>query len=791
MIQLFFQTAWRHLLKNKFYTSVKLVGLMLGFAVFGLILLYYNHETTYEQWNENSDRLFRLELSYKGADGKIERSITSTSDMVLKMQEDIPEIENVVRFCVFEMGERLLNTVDKKSTYIDHILSSDSVFFNVFRHRFIYGDASTALNRPESMVLTKETAERLFGNKNPVGQKVFVSGRFEYVVSGVIDTEGITSHFKFDALRNMRRKHDEWTNFNYYSYVLLKKGADKNEIERKARKTLLNIEAFKKVMGSPAELADFGITFYPVQKIHLYSHYDNELDVNGNAVMVNIMLTLSVLILIISFVNFTNLSVVQTVKRAKEIALKKVNGATKACIARQFFFEQLALVSLSAFLGILFIELLLPWFNNLFELQLSLTGHLPAFGFILAVLMLVIFVFAVISGVYPVSLILHHPPALVLKGSFSDSNKGTWLRKSLLVAQFAISSVFIISLWIVALQVHHLKNKDVGFDSKQVLIVKIHNHEMMSDFRTLKDRIRSLDNVKGVSLCNYEPGISGTQVQGRTHKGNQITLAMINVDFDYFRVLGMRLKEGRFFDEKFNSDSSAIILNETAVKEYGLKRPLNEVLFDEYPVVGIIKDFNQKKADVPVAPTGFVVNSGGGEKDKMLIKYEGNSPDKLIGDIGEVLKEFEPDFPIRYTFLDDEYAKLYKDHERLEQLFLLFTLVITVITVVGLFAIVAYMIQLRTREMAIRKVLGASAGQLIRLLQNDFIKLTMLGNCIAVPLAYLFARYWLDGFAYRIHIPWLPFILTVLCSVVITAFITRVQSVLISRSKPMDALNSI
>lgn len=791
MIQLFLHTAWRHLVKNKFYTLVKLVGLMLGFAVFGLILLYYNHETTYESWNENADRLFRLELSYKGDDGKMERSITTTSDMALKMQEDIPEIENVVRFCVFEMGERLLTTTDKKSTYIDHILSSDSVFFNAFRHRFIYGDPSVALSKPESMVLTRETAERLFGERNPLGQKVFVSGKFEYVVSGVVDTKGVTSHFKFDALRNMQAKHDEWNNFNYYSYVLLKNGADKNEVERKARKSLLNVEAFKKVMGSPDMLGSFGVNFYPVQKIHLYSHEDNELDLNGNSVMVTILLTLSVLILIISFVNFTNLSVVQTIKRAKEIALKEVNGATKAHIKRQFFFEQLLLVIMSAFLGILFIELLLPWFNGLFNLQLSLTGNLPALRFVLTVLVLTIFVFAVISGVYPVSLILNYPAALILKGSFSDSSKGTWLRKGLLVTQFAISSVFIISLWIVALQVHHLKSKDVGFDSKQVLVVKIHNREAMSNFRALKDRIRQLDQVKGVSLCNYEPGISGTQVQGRTHKGNQITLAMINVDFDYFRVLGMRLKEGRFFDEKYKGDSTAIILNETAVKEYGLKNPLNEILFDEYPVVGIVKDFNQKKADVPVASTGFVVNSGGGRKDKMLIKYEGNSPDKLIGEIGTVLKEFEPEFPMRFTFLDQEYAKLYRDHERLEQLFMLFTLVIIAITAVGLFAIVAYMIQLRTREMAIRKVLGASGGQLIRLLQSDFIKLTLLGNGIAIPLAYFFASYWLNGFAYRISVPWVPFLCTIALSVLLTAIITRMQSLMISRSSPMETLGSI
>lgn len=787
MIGLFFKTIWRSIRVDVFYASIKLVGLALGFAVFILIVVYAQHEYSYEKWNSNSDRIYRVEMHYKSLDGTVDRTIISPSDLALKLQEDIPEIEHITRFNGPEMGERLLSNEAKKGIYIDHILSSDSIFFQMYKYRFIYGDAATALVQPNSMVLTLETTNRLFGNINPLGKKVYVSSKYEYVVTGVVDTKETYGHFKFDGLRNLKEKHNTWNNYNYYSYVMLKKNSDKEEVERKAKQAVLKIEGIANELKEQNGIESFAIKLLPIEAIHLHSADDNELEENGNAFMVNLLLVLAALILVISFINFTNLSVVQTINRAREIALKKVNGASKRQINWQFFSEQLVLVFLAALLGVVVTELSLPWFNQFFNLELQLSHAISSHAYIALSLIGIVVVFASIAGLYPVSLVLHYPASLVLKGSFSNSNKGTWLRNSLLIVQFAIASIFMICLWIVSKQVHYIKSKDVGFNADQVLMVKIHGGNSLDNFLNLKARLKNTPHVKEVSACNDEPGVSRIQTQGRTHKGRTLTMALINIDFDYFKVLNIKLKAGRFL-ENIAGDSMAIVLNEAAVKEFGLKEPLTEVLFDVRPVVGVIKDFNQKKVDVPIVPTGFVFNSGGGPKNKLLIKYDSQHTSEVIAAIESVLKEYEPDYPMRYSFLDKEYAKLYRQHERLEQLFLLFTSIIVLVALVGLFAIAAYMVQQRTRELAIRKVLGASPHQLLGLLQRHFIGLAILGNAIAIPIAYFFTSQWLERFSYRIELPLLPFIISIFLSLLITAIIVSFQAWRVAATKPIAAL---
>ncbi len=783
----FFQVTFRQLAKHKLYAFIKVLGLAVGFAVFTLIVLYYQHEHSYEKWNPNYKRIFRVEGLYKAKDGTIQHGNLTPSDLGIKLQEAIPEIEYVSRFSVMEMGERLLTNEQNVSIYIDHILSSDSVFFEVFQYRFIYGDAKTSLSKLDNLVLTKKTAERLFGQSNPVGQKVKINANKVFIVSGVVDTEGLTSHFEFDAMRTIRKKHDNWNNFNFFTYVMLKNGSDEKATEIKASKALLTIKEITNEIPKE-EISRYSLGLRAIETIHLHSHDDYEVSTNGSALMTNILLILAVLILVISFINYTNLSIVQATARAKEIALRKVTGASKNQIRWQFFFEQLVIVTVAAIVGLILLELVLPWYNNLFNLNLSLFMNTSVLLKLLAIIIGSVLLFAFVSGVYPTSLILHYPASLVLKGSFSTSNKGNWLRKSLLTTQFCISSVFIICLLVVIKQVHYMKSKDLGFNGNQVMLVKIHQDTNITNFQRLKTRLLQEPNIKKVSACNFEPGISNTQTQGREHKGQQLNIAMINVDFDYFDLLDIRLKEGRFFDSKMAGDSTAFILNETAVKEFGLKEPLKEIMFGAHQVVGVIKDFNQKKVDVPIVPTGFLIDGTGGGKDKLLIKFDAAHTEAVIKSVEKVMRELEPNYPMRHTFLNEEYAKLYQDHNRLEQLFVLFTIIIIIVTLVGLFAIAAYMVQQRTKELAVRKVLGATTQQLLQLLQRDFVKLALIGNLIAIPVSFWFINDWLKNFAYRIELPLLPFIITILLSFGITLLIVTIQGLQSARTKPVNAL---
>jgi putative ABC transport system permease protein len=798
MFKNYLKVAFRSLNKNRVYALINILGLALGLTVTILVFLFVIDQTSYEKHWNGYDRIYRAGLKGNMMGQVIDAPISS-SPMANAFRTEFADVEMATRLNV--VRQEILMRQEQTKVYIQHGVYADSSFFKMFNYEFIHGDPNTALKEENGLVLTEETARKLFGDKNAMGGIVNYDNRRDYIVKGIVKEPKGQSHFQFDMFVAQNDIQNVWINNNWYTYVKLRKGADYNVFYDEMQVNFMkkiepDVENFLKV--TIEEFLKQGNTFeyqlQPLKDIHLYSHKDFEIKQNGNIIYIYVFIGIALLVILIAGINFMNLSTARSGKRAKEVGVRKVTGASRKMLIVQFLTESLIQSFLALFIAYILVELFLPGFNNVMETNLNLfNDHLRLT--ILFSLLVTLF-YGLFAGSYPAFFLSAFQPIAVLKGDFTKTKGGALLRKSLVVIQFTASTILIIGMIIIFKQISYLHNKDIGFSGDQVLVVPLQTDKLTENFRNYKDIFLKNSNVLSVSRASYFPGDTPNQsmfeLEGREE---QLPLWNLDVDYDYFKTLDIKLKEGRFFDRKLESDSSYyFILNETAVKNLNIEnavgRRIGTFINNQGDrkfgnIIGVVKDFHIEGFNQPIRPMILSVSN---RVWFASFKVAPGDMNATIDYIETEWNKLEPSHPFRYTFLDQKFGALLRQQENFGTMFLFLTILAILISAMGLYGLASYTAEQRTKEIGVRKVLGASVMQIMKMLTKDFMKLVLIANIFAWPITYLLAKNWLTNFSYQIDMPLLPFIFATLLALVIALFTVSSQAYLAANSDPVDAL---
>ena len=809
MLKNYLKTALRNLWKNKAFTAINIVGLAAGLAVCLLIVLYVSDELSYDRYNPNAERIYRLDADIYFNNTQFS-SAASPKPMAPALAKDYPQVEQMVR--IISDGNILVrkgndNIQDHKVAY------ADSTFFKVFPLPMVQGDAATALNEPHSIVIDESTARRYFGRSDVMGKTLYVNNSTTCKVTGVIKDIPRQSHFHFAFIRPLRDigyqdDLQDWLSNNCQSYILLKPGVSGAFLQQSVDQTVntyLNrqLEAMLHTsvhtMNSTGGHIKYHVTSVP--DIHLHSNLSYEIEPNGNINYVYIFSVIAALILLIACVNFMNLSTARSANRAKEVGIRKVAGSSKGNLIVQFLVESIVLSLIALVLAVSIAALLLPVFDQLAGKAIT-TGTLFSPRLLLTAIALVLVV-GFIAGSYPAFYLSSFQPIKVLKGSLSTGFRSNWLRSSLVVFQFSISIVLIIGTIVIYNQLGYIRNRQIGYNRDQVLV--LHNTYNMGDkIKTFRQQLLQLSGVRNATITGNLPTAdpAGFNQQGWFRDPSfdakrVIIFTTFYVDEKYIPTLGMQLSKGRNFSEEFKSDSSAIILNESAAALLGVKDPLNIQLYRPgnnemtkvlpYHVVGVVKDFNFSTMHQKVGP---LVITRGEHWGNIALSVSTHDLPSLIGQVETKWKTMSAGMPFHYSFMDNDFNNLYTAEQQTGKLFITFAVFAILIACLGLFGLVTYAAEQRTKEIGIRKVLGARVGTIVVLLSRDFTRLVLIASLISFPLAWWAMNKWLGSFAYRVSIGWWVFVIAGALALGIALVTVSFQTIRAALANPVKSLKT-
>jgi len=771
--------AIRLMKKHVLFAMVGNLGLAVGLAAAIIILLYINHERSYDRWNDQLPRVYRVgtavspEEVYVGTPYPLGNQIVHTC----------PEAHMVTRVIP---SEELVISYNQNNFYEKQVIFADSTFFSVFPYRFIQGNAAQALRQPYSVVITDAVAKKIFGNTNVLGKTIELRrsrGAVPYTITGVIAKTG-PSHLNFQyCLSYSNKDQDNWYRQFYITYLLLHKNAradgllsKANRIYQEAYNKYLN--AFDESDAATAQSFQPHLVLEAVPDIHLYpqafqgnaSHPVDDY-AEGNAVPVMIFSLAGLLILLISCINYTNLAIARAIKRTREIGMRKMLGASRSMLVMQFLLETLLNTFAALLLSILLVQFLLPLFNTIFDVKLSLWNSSNVWENVvlfLQLMLLLVFV-TLVTGIYPAMVLANFRTVTVLKGDVVRYIKGIKLRNALIVLQFVISVSFLIAMLVINSQVQYMHSNDPGFTADQVLALTPANSNLISPGRqgeklvTLMNQVKAIAGVNQVSATNTYPGKPSLNVQDAWCEGDSAVLNFNHIYFGFFDMLGMQMKAGRDFSPLQQSDSvNSAILNEAAVEALKLKDPIGKrvkILLRDYQVIGVVKNYLNDGYTTSIQPTLYAIGAEDGLVgfDNLLVRVHAANNAAVVEKLQSLWKTVEPGFPLRYSWVSEDFARLLERYVRLQKACLVFSIISMLIAIAGLWAMASFVVQQRTSEAGIRKVFGASTLDLLALMNKDFIRLVLLSNIIAWPLAWWFSKEWLNNFAYRIDIPLLAF----------------------------------
>jgi putative ABC transport system permease protein len=799
MFKNYLKVAFRSLNKNRAYAVINILGLALGLTVTILVFLFIKDETSYDKhWND-SERIYRVGLN-AALMGQTVNGPATPHPMAQSLRTEFTEIETATRF---QPGfQEALMGHEETKVYIQNYVRADSLFFKMFNYDFVHGDANTALKEENAIVLTEETARKFFGSDNAMGEIVNFDNRIDYVVRGVVKEPEKNAHFQFDVFLADNEVRNMWLQYNWYTYFKLRDGVDvdsfkNNMFSNFMKKTEPDLERLLKItMEDFKENKDntFEFTLQSLHEIHLHSHKDMEIQENGNITYIYVFIGIAILVILIAGINFMNLSTARSGKRAKEVGVRKVTGASRRMLISQFLTESIVQSFIALFLAFIFVELFLPGFNNIMETNLNLVndhiGQTIAFSLIVTVF------YGLFAGSYPAFFLSGFQPVAVLKGDFTKSKGGSFLRKGLVIIQFTASTILIIGMIIIFKQISFLQNKDLGFKGEQVIIVPIQTAKMVEDFNNYREIFLRNSNVQSISRASSYPGrnsgIEAYVLEGREEK---FLIREINVDFDFYKTLDIELVEGRVFDREKESDSlSYFIINQAAMIELNIEDPigkrLGETISNEGEIsfgtiIGVVKDFHMEGFNQPIRPTVMTLSSNVAQ---VSFKIASNDMNATIDFIEEEWNKLEPTHPFRYTFLDQRFGALLRQQENFGNMFLFLTILAIIISAMGLYGLSSYTAEQRTKEIGVRKVLGASVGQIMKMLTTDFMKLVFIANIFAWPLTYILAKDWLSNFSYQIDMPVIPYIFATLLAMIIALLTVSSQAYQAANADPVDAL---
>ena len=809
MIKNNFKIAWRTLLKQRMYSVIKIGGFALSIAACLLIALYIKDELSYDKDWAYADRIYRVIGEYN-ENGKIESGNDWPAPMAKALREDFPEVEKSGRLMdaplFYGAGSNQLRPVEvRQNTYEQGFSYADQDMLDMLQVKMVYGDRARALSEPNTMVISKSKADKYFPGQNPVGRTMILNNDAgtPYKIGGVMKDFPTTSHIHYDFLLTMTghqlwdNEQTTWMASNYPTYVLLKPGTNPAHFQEKLKLILSKymLPALKEYNLKEAEslVKNAKILIQPITDVHLYSaSIDDRLD-KGDIKFVWLFGAIAVFILVIACINFINLSTARSANRAKEVGLRKVVGSNRTALVKQFLTESLVFSVLSFVMGFVIAGLLLPYFNTL--TGKSLTTPWTAW-WLLPVMIGAAIIIGVIAGLYPSFYLSSFKPISVLKGQLSRGSKNAFLRNGLVIFQFTTSIFLIIGTLVIYNQTQFLLNRKVGFDKDQVMLIQGTN-TLGDKTQAFKTELLKSSGIKSVTVGDYLP-ISMTKRDGNTFwKEGKINedLGVFGqkwqVDYDYLETMGMRINQGRYFSKEMASDSAAVVINKSMVEKLGLKSPLGQRIengWQKFTVIGVVEDFNFETMKQKVTPLCMVL--GLYNSTIVSVKLSGKDTKKVISDVANVWKSFSPDQPFRYTFLDESFANMYKDVQRTGSIFTSFAVLAIIIACLGLFALSAFMAEQRTKEIGIRKVLGASVNGIVTMLSKDFLKLIIIAMLIASPIAWWAMIKWLQDFEYRIPVAWGFFAVAGIAALLIALFTISFQAIKAAVANPVQSLRT-
>lgn len=816
MIRNYIKIAWRNFVKRKTNGLINVFGLASGMAVCLLLMLFIRDEKGYDDFQENKDRVYRVALD-RIYPGRTTSYAMIPANIGEAIATEFPEVEQCTRIfsnrgfgnSYIKIGEQVFEEKE--------VILADSNFFQVFSGVSLGGNLTTALEKPNSVVLNETTAKRYFGSAAAALGKSLDLDQNHLVVTGVCKDWPSHSHFDFSLLLSRitfipANTPKNYINFSAHTYLLLKPTASPEKLEAKLPlmvKKYVSPEIEKNFSQSYEQFSSSGNGYHyflqSLPTIHLQSNLEAELKVNGSEKTVSLFLLIAIFILVIACINFINLSTARSVERAREVGIRKTFGSERSSLVLQFLYEAVLICFISLTAALLFVFALIPFLNSLTGKELSIRDIFQPLT--LLIIVVVTLLTGILAGLYPALVLSSFKPIKVLKGKLQTGSHGTRLRNALVVFQFAISVILIISTIVVNLQMKYMTGNDLGF--KKDLVLTLERTDMLGDDPVaFKNDLLRINGVQAISGNSALPGTSNYfgmsfQKEGtnETHTGRGLM-----ADENYASVLGLEVVKGRFFSKEFGTDTLSIILNESAVAEIGLGAdPIGARLTtpDEqlntpgtternvYTVAGVVKDFHYQNLHEKIAPL-YIINVRKFTKSDPLIavKLKTDNFGASIKGIEEVWKKYVKDRPLHYDFLDQKLAEMYTTEENTRKLFSIFSMLAIIIACMGLLGLIAYTIQLRFREIGIRKVLGATIPNILWLLGKNFLVIVIISSLIAFPIAWWAMSQWLKNFAYRIDIPWWVFILAAVIALVIAVVNISFQAIKAAMMNPVKSLRT-
>jgi len=778
----YLKIALRNIKRHKGYSFINIVGLAIGMACCILILLWVQDELSYDRFHENADDIYRVIQDINFTDHSTTWTITQ-GPLGPSLKENFPEIINATR-----ITGRGLRLTYKKKNFDEDVGMADCSIFEMFTFPLVKGDPSTALSDPFSMVMTEEMAKKYFGDEDPIGKTIKADNQWDFQVTGVLKKVPRNSHLQFDFLipfifgRELNYTVDRWGNSQFRTYVQLPKGVPAHEVIQKISGYLYEKPTIEK---------DARINLQPLTRIHLHSNYEFD-SAHGDITYVTIFSIIAFFILLIACINFMNLATARSGNRAREVGIRKVVGAYKTDIIKQFYGESILLAFIAQIFALIMVWFLLPVFNNLSakELSMNITGN----PLVLLGLLGIALITGIISGSYPALFLSSFHPVRVLKGSSFSGSKGSLFRKILVVFQFSLTILLIICTTGVYNQLNYMQNRKLGYDKEHMIYMGM-RRETQANFESVKNELLQNPNIVRVTASSNVPtyGYTFSNSLWRWEGQNpdeETLMRAVFINLDYFKTFGMEVIEGRSYSKEFSTDvTESIIVNEEAVKAMGMESPIGKRLSlgeRNFKIIGVVKNYHFRSLRQKIDPLILIYNT----KNSYILfaKLKSENIPKTIGYIENIWKKFAPGYPFNYRFLDEALDRLYRSEQRIGTLFKYFSGLAILISCLGLLGLASFMAERRTKEIGIRKVLGASVSNIILLLSKEFTKWVIVANIIAWPVGYFAIKKWLQSYAYATNIVLWSFILSGVLALLIALATVSYQSIKAALANPVDSL---
>ncbi|KAB2878829.1 FtsX-like permease family protein [bacterium] len=780
MLKNYFKIALRNILRQKGHSFINISGLAVGLACTVLIVMWIQDELSYDHFHKNGNRIFRVVENQFYGGGDAFQTPQTPAPLSAVLKSEFPEIEKTTRV-LFTPNKLLFDYKDQRF-YESNGLYVDPEFLSMFSFPLTAGQSDVALKDPNSIILTKEFAQKYFGSEDPMGKSIRVD-KYNLVVTGIFEKIPRQSHLQFDFVLPAERlrmdvpdQFTPWGNNWLRTYVMLNPNTDYRQFTEK----------IADVIKKHNDQSKTELFLQPMTDIYLRT------DFNHTPTRMNYVYTLGViaaLILLIACINFTNLSTARSLKRSREVGLRKVVGADRFQLIKQFLGEAFFLSLISMGIALVLIEIILPFFNDLTAKSIALNFFDSGIGLML---ISIVIITGILSGIYPALVLSGYRPVQVLKGSFQKSTQGVLLRRILVTVQFTLSIALIISAAFIYQQLEFMQHKSLGYEKEQLIRIPLRG-ETRNTYSTFKERLLQNRRILSVSASNHSISSFGTNTWDVKWPGQRedekVLTTVTAIDYDYLKTMRMELVHGREFSKEFPTDSVNVIINEKAMQAMNLMDPLSASLkfWDEtHPIVGVVKDFHYQSVRSEIIPLVFIYNSG--SVRNVFAKIQSH-------DMAATVKSIENDWtsvnlgsPFEFNFVDEEIDQLYRSEQQLSKIYNSFAILAVFISCLGLFGLASFATEQRTKEIGIRKVLGASIARIVSTLTTEFLKLVLLANIIGWPIAYLLMSRWLQDFAYRIDINIGTFILTGLVTLIIAIATVSYRAIRAATANPVEAL---